>query len=512
MSDTLRPSARVARGATYIFVQGFVTSLVSLIYFAVLARALLKVEMGVYAILNFILMVVQMIGPFVLSTAATKYIAQYIAERDYDKARSVVTRVLQISVLASLSLLAVLSFLSGWLSTTLLGTTYHAQLFWALGIASILQLFYSLSLSFLQGLQKIRDMAMVGFVYTIMQNSVGLYLIYEGWGLLGVVYGWLMGLLASSLTGLALTAKFLGIRGKPHPVGPLLNFSYPLYFSGIIGYFVNWADQLFILPVLGLEYLGVYSVAIRAYIVPGLIANSIVAALLPKLSEMYTQGGKEALQDAFCVSSRYSVFIGFPMIIGLATLAHPLIILFAGRGYMEAALPLTIICLSALPNSLGVAINPILITLEHTMTASLISLASIFTETAVCYITLTHLELGVIGAAWSRVIATLVMFGLGVYAIRKLIRVSFDLEALWKGSVASIIMAVTVVLYQGLEKFTPKLYYLIPIYVVVGTVVYVLSLVLLRAVKKQDIELIHDYLPKGLKWIATLIGRIASVK
>jgi len=468
--------------------------------------------MGVYAILNFILMVVQMIGPFVLSTAATKYIAQYLAERDYDKARSVVTRVLQISVLASLSLLAVLSFMSGWLSTTLLGTTHQAGLFWALGIASILQLFYSLSLSFLQGLQRMRDVAIVGFVYTIMQNSVGLYLIYRGWGLLGIVYGWLAGLLASSLTGLALTAKFLDIRGKPHPIRPLLNFSYPLYFSGIIAFFVNYADQLFLLAVLGFEPLGVYNVAIRAYIVPGLIATSIVAALFPKLSEMYTQGGKGALQDSFRTSSRYSVLIGFPMIIGLAALAYPLIILFVGRGYVEAALPLTIVCLSALPASLGVAIQPILMTLERTMIVSLISLASIFTDTAICYITLTQLNLGVIGAAWARVIAALVWFGLGVYALRKHIRISFDMEALWKGSVASIIMAVSVVLYRGLEKFTPKLYYLIPIYVVVGTAVYVFSLVLLRAVKRQDIELIRDYLPRGLKWIAVLIGRIASVK
>jgi len=495
-----------------MFVQGFASSLISLIYFAVLTRALSHTEMGVYAILNFILMVVQMIGPFVLSTAATKYIAQYVAERDYDKARSVVTRVLQISVLASLSLLAVLSFMSGWLSTTLLDTTHHARLFWALGIASILQLFYTLSLSFLQGLQKMGQLAVVGLVYTAVQNSVGLYLIYNGWGLLGIVYGWLLGLLASSLTGLVLTVKFLGIRGKPHPLEPLLNFSYPLYFSGIIGYFVNWADQLFILPVLGFESLGVYSVAIRAYIVPGLIASSIVAALFPKLSEMYTHGGKEALQDAFRTSSRYSVLIGFPMIIGLAVLAHPLIILFAGTRYVEAALPLTIVCLSALPASLGVAINPIFMTLERTMTASLISLASIFTETAVCYITLIQLNLGVIGAAWSRVIAAIIGFILGIYVLIKLIRVSFDIEALWKGLVASIIMAVTVVLYRGLEKFTPKLYYLIPIYVVVGTVVYVFSLVLLRAVKRRDIELIRDYLPRGLKWIATLIGRIASVK
>ena len=200
------------------------------------------------------------------------------------------------------------------------------------------------------------------------------------------------------------------------------------------------------------------------------------------------------------------------MIIGLAALAYPLIILFVGRGYVEAALPLTIVCLSALPASLGVAIQPILMTLERTMTVSLISLASIFVDTAICYITLAQLNLGVIGAAWARVIAALVWFGLGVYALRKHVRISFDLEALWKGSVASVIMAVSVVLYRGLEKFTPKLYYLIPIYVVVGTVVYVFSLVLLRAVKKQDIELIHDYLPRGLKWIATLIGRIATVK
>jgi len=53
---------------------------------------------------------------------------------------------------------------------------------------------------------------------------------------------------------------------------------------------------------------------------------------------------------------------------------------------------------------------------------------------------------------------------------------------------------------------------LLPIYVVVDVVVFLLSLIVLKAVKKRDIELLHDFLPLHLRWIADSFSRVAHVK
>jgi len=141
-------------------------------------------------------------------------------------------------------------------------------------------------------------MAAINLIYTVAEKVLAIYLLYAGWELFGVICGWLMGLILSSLIGLILTARFLGILGKPHPAKPLINFSYPLYISGILAFAVNWVDQLFILPYMGVVYLGMYYIAIKAALVPGLISSSIFTALFPKLSELYTRGGADSLKEA----------------------------------------------------------------------------------------------------------------------------------------------------------------------------------------------------------------------
>jgi len=511
----LRRGARIARGATYMFVQGLFSSIIGVAYFVILVNpsvnpnALQTAEMGVYAILTFILTLVQVAGTFALPSASTKYIAQYVAEGDIENARSVVARVLQVSLPSSVVVFALLFVLAGRLSATLLGTTTRASLFQILALASFFMILYTQAMSFLQGLQRIREMAAVGLAYTVVEKSLAIPLLYAGWGLFSVVYGWLTGLLVASLAGLILSARFLGVLGKPHPVKPLINFSYPLYFSGILAFAAGWVDQLFLASYL--PYLGMYHWALRAAMVPGLVSGSIVIALFPQLSELYAQRGADSLREAFNVSTRYAVLVSFSIIVGLAALAEPVMVVFAGVEYKEAALPLTVLCLAMLPGALGIAIGPTLQTLEQTKTASLLSVASILSNTAACYLTLARLSVGMLGASCSRVFASLVGFGLGVYALRRTLKITFDREMLWKASAASIVMAMAILISRALEMFFYQPF-LFPLYLILGAVVYFFSLVALGAIKKQDVELIREYLPSGLKWVAAWLGRAALIE
>ncbi|NIP67429.1 MAG: oligosaccharide flippase family protein, partial [Desulfobacterales bacterium] len=83
--------------------------------------------------------------------------------------------------------------------------------------------------------------------------------------------------------------------------------------------------------------------AVQAASVPTLILSAIVTALFPQLSELYAKRGADSLRGAFRVSARYAVLVGFPMFVGLAALAYPVMTVFAGTEYAEAALPLAII-------------------------------------------------------------------------------------------------------------------------------------------------------------------------
>ena len=518
MSSTMRPGARVARGTTYLFIQGFLTSAIGVLYIMILTRTLTKEDMGIYALFAFLITLIQVLGTFALPSAAIKYIAQYLAEGNQAKARSVVARVLQICLTTASISFFVLFIPAEWLSTATFGSSANASLFRTLAFACFFTILYIIALSFLQSLQKMRDVAILRLVYAIIQSALGAYLVYTGFGLFGIIFGWLGGLIIPSIAGLILTAKHLSLREKPHSVKPLLKFSSPLYLANILALSATWIDQLFVLPFLGTEKLGVYYIAVRASMVPTLLSTSLITALFPQLSELYTKEGSDKLRDAFYVSTRYTTLIGFPLIIGLATLAYPIMILFAGPAYKEAALPLIIICFAALSSTIGVAIGPILMTLERTKTASLLTIASILTNTSISYFTLAYLNLGLAGPAGARTIASFVNLGMGVYALSTVLSLSFDKEALWKASAASAFMAAIIFLTDVVRQFltsSPTQFLVfqlrwLPVYVLIGTAAYLIALVALKTVKKQDIELLEDYLPTRLKWIANWLNRLAA--
>jgi len=517
----LSPGARVARGATYMFVGGFATSLIGIIYFMVITHRFAEqpLKMDIFAMLNLFVAAAQTFGTLALTSAAVKYIAQYRAEKQLDRAKAVASAVLKVCLAASILFSSALFFSAQWLSLWLFSVSGYTWLFQVLALVAFFNILYLGVVSFLQGLQKMFEVSLVSLIFASLQSFFGMYFVFMGWDLLGIVYGWLIGVFISLLMSLVLAYQFLGISRKSHPMRPLIEFSSPLYLSNILTFLVGWIDMIFIKGLLAEGILGKYYVAIRASVVPSLMFTSIIAALFPQLSELYTRNGAKSLKTAFLTSTRYATLLGFPTIIGIATLAHPIIILFAGEKYVEATSPLIILCISTLPTTLGVAVTAILMTMKRTKIASIITIASLFSEMIALYVFLSLLNLGAPGAALSKVIVAFMGFALGILALKKNPGLSFDKDALWKSSVSCAVMVFAIVLLDVLRQyFTSSQYFLIfhlhllPIYVIVGAVAYFISLIALKAIKKQDMELIYEYLPDRLKPISKWLGRIAHVE
>lgn len=519
------PTTRVARGATYLFIQGLASSVISLVYFVVLIGMLPEREMGVYTLLTFVLNSVPIFGTFALPSAATKYISQYLAERNLEKAKSVVDRLIHVWLFPSVVFFSLLFLPAEFLSEFLFGSAEYATLFRLLAFCGVFVILTSFTQSCLRGLQKIGEFALINFVYAFLQSILGILLLFAGLGLLAVVISWLVGIAFSSVTGLILTLRYLGLTRKPHPLKPLINFSSPLYISNIVSFFVAWADPLLIFSytsvVLGSieaqKSLGIYYVAIRASMIPMLFSTAIITAIFPQLSELYTQHGLNSLKEAFRVSTRYLALIGFPMIIGLATLSSPIIIIFAGQEYSGAALPLAIISFAALPATLGVTISPILLTLERTKTVSVITVTSIFFNLATSFIALAYLKLGLPGPALARTFSAIMTFGLSVIALKRFFSLSIDTEAVCKATLSSLLMIIAIFLLDVARRIimpSPNQLFgitlqILILYIIAGVATYFLSLVALKTIKNHDIEMLHDYLPKDFKWIANWLSRLA---
>jgi hypothetical protein len=184
--------------------------------------------------------------------------------------------------------------------------------------------------------------------------------------------------------------------------------------------------------------------------------------------------------------------------------------------FVDAVVPLAVMCVASLPVTLGAAINPTLLTLEQTKTASLITVSSILLEAFLAYISLAYLQTGLVGVAFSRLFAMLAAFILGARVLQLSLNVEFDKEAMWKSAAASIIMVLSLLALELLRAMMgPSYHFLVlrlrqlPVYAAVGVAVYIFSLIVLRAVKKRDIELLRDFLPSRLRPVADFFDCIA---
>ena len=88
--------------------------------------------------------------------------------------------------------------------------------------------------------------------------------------------------------------------------------------------------------------------------------------------------------------------------------------------------------------------------------------------------------------------------------LRKRINLRLDIQAIAKSLVAGGVMALVLFLIQIplYNKF------FIPVYVVVGTSVYLVMLRLLKAIRSEDIDLMQRYFGARLAFIASLLVKI----
>ncbi len=523
MAGTISPQTHVARGATFIFAQGFINSALGVLYVWFLLHTkeitgqvlFTEYDMGMFAILSFVMSLASTLGVLALRPASTRYIAHYLADGKEQDARSVIKAVLQISMLTSSIIGIILLTLAGLLASAVGGSFL---LFVLLPLPSVLTIFFSQAQGFLQGLQKMRELATVVTGYAIVHYSLGIVFVYIGLGLLGIIASWIIGLAISLGSSLFLVLKDNGGSIGAHEIRPLLAFSGPIYVSTILTLVVGWVDQIFILPFKNVEALGAYNLAVRASIVPNLVSVALVTSLFPKLSEIHARLGTESLRDAFKTATRYAALLGFPVSLLVATLAYPIFILFATVRFVDAVIPLAVMCIASLPTILGLAISPILYTLKQTKLVSATIMVSIIVEATLSYIFLAYLNADLEAVAVTRLVATVCQFMLGSYLLNRIIRIAYDKEAIWKSTLASLLMVLSLLGLEALRsvieptsfQFLVLRLRLLPIYAIVGIIVYVFSLLLLKAIVRRDLELVSDYLPSRLQWIVKVFRRFVK--
>src|SRR5438094_139716 len=178
VSESVEPAVRVARGASYLLLQGIVINIMGVFYFVFATRLLPTVaDFGRISTVNIFAVLVVSVGSLGLPTAATRFIAKYVASEQEGQARIVYQKVLRVGI--GLSILSLSSVVLGSqvLSQLFLGSPDFGFLFRLAGLDVFFQLLALFPLGALQGVYRFREVAAINIASNVLQFAGAVYLL-----------------------------------------------------------------------------------------------------------------------------------------------------------------------------------------------------------------------------------------------------------------------------------------------------------------------------------------------
>lgn len=232
---------------------------------------------------------------------------------------------------------------------------------------------------------------------------------------------------------------------------------------------------------------GYYSAANKLNkMVLGLI-TAVIGVLVPRLSYYYDQKKYDEFNELANKSFRYLLTISIPSAAGLFLLASPIITLFSGEKYLPATSTMKILTLIVIFISLGVFLNVnILVSIGKEKYGFIAVISGAVVNFTLNYILI--LKFNAFGAGLSTVITEFLICMIEFIFTGKIFLHKQNLISLLKVLFSTFIMSLGIVFFQ---KINPNIYLNISISIIIGIVLYTISLLILR--EQSLIEILNKF-------------------
>jgi O-antigen/teichoic acid export membrane protein len=195
-----------------------------------------------------------------------------------------------------------------------------------------------------------------------------------------------------------------------------------------------------------------------------------------------------------------------PLAFALIATARPTLTLLVGGAYQNGVIPLAVLVLGSTASIFALALGPVLIVLNETLLAALSSLIPIPLGVVVALVSIPWL--GILGASIARALSIVISALLTWYFVRRKIVIRLDNRVAIKSIVASAVMVSAM---EATQLFHYSRY-LLPVYLSVGLLVYLLAMRALRAVNAADIDLVQRVLGPRSDRMCDLLSRLLAPK
>jgi O-antigen/teichoic acid export membrane protein len=444
-----------------------------------------------------------------LSNAATRFISYHIGRNEWAEAKSVMFKILFVTILSATAGSLLLFLISPYMSILFFHDTFYARTISYLSIPLFTQVIFGLINGIILGFQRFKVAATVNVTGTFLWYFLATVFLYMSNDVsfvpLGMATGYVIGIIPGILIIFSIVRK-RSEKAYNMKINNVIHYAIPLIFASVISYGSSYIDRIFVSIFTDLSTLGVYGFALLMATGLAMVVTPITNILLPKVSAMFSRNDMDSIRSAFRLSTTVLTFVYVPCALGLAAISYRFIQIFATGSYVSGAVPaMIILSVTALLVSQNIMSQAVY---AHGKTSIFIWIA---TFTLISNLTLSILLIprySMIGAAIANSSVYMVSFIVLYATSRKLGFLNYDMISMIKIWVSSIVVFI-VVYYLG-TVFPYGDLSLLEL-VVIGTVVYLLMVKLLRVIRKEYAEIILDNIPSNLRFINRLVRFISNV-
>ncbi len=450
-----------ARGSLLLFAGNFLSTVILAVSTIIIARLLGPEGYGAYTLVILIPSIFQTLLGLGVNTAITRYSAFHISKGEDHVAKRYAANGMIFLILFGIAL-SLFSFLgSGYLSLVMLHRPELTPLVQYASIVVLAQTILQSSVSSLMGWNSMGLASLSSILQAMLRLSIAPFLVLVGLGIFGALTG---NIVSTAVAGaVALLALYVfRIRRATRDgerrrfladLRELISYGLPLYVGGVISGFAGQYLTIILAAIAINTVVGYYQAASNLTVAISLTSSAITLALFPAFASL--EGVRANMALAFNYSVKYLAFVICPVVLFLLGTSDALIKIVYGASYSPAAIYLSLLALSHLPQIIGLSVIGVFFNgvgrTRLTMAFNVIGAAVLF---ALGPLLANSFGLGVNGLIYAALISNLVSTVAGLYLAKIYLQTRVGLRHVGAILAASILSYETILLLSLLHLST----------------------------------------------------------
>lgn len=261
----------------------------------------------------------------------------------------------------------------------------------------------------------------VSIVHVLIVASIAVYLLtIENIKVESIFIGQIFGNIFGTFLSIYFSKKSYRFVFVYEKFRELINFSYPLVFSGVAVFIALYIDRIAIKELLGLEELGIYGLAYRFAAVTSFVMIAFQSSLSPLIYKHYKEE-----QTPRNIAKLFDGFVVFALFVvaGSILFSREIVILLSTKEFYSASTLVSPLVMAVFFSNMYIFAPGIGIA-KKTKTLALISATSAIINTILNYIMIPIY--GLQGAAIATLFSSISVFSLYVYIGAKYYRIPYD--------------------------------------------------------------------------------------